>query len=176
MSDPTALDSPPPGGGLGPRARLGKRLAQVVYFVLLVWVIAAGAIEILAEGLFAARVPRDASACRTELVALRARLAEASLARPDGLGELGAVRAFRAALGGEAGRAWDNRVQELIDGCPAAESSAAYALARLRAAHEAMVRIDAQQVAPARDAHAQSVKAMAPVAAPPISKDQSPQP
>lgn len=149
---------------MGPGARRGRRVAQVIFFAVLVWVTISGAVQILAEGLFARRVPRDAQACRGELVSLRARLADASLAHPDGTGELAAVRAFRAALGGEAGRAWDIRVQELIDGCPAAESSAAYALARLRAAHEAMTRIDAHEVAPARDAHH---KAIAPLASTP---------
>lgn len=158
MSNPTPPDEP---RGPGARARLGKRVAQAVYFVVLVWVIAAGAIEILKEGLFAPKVPRTAEACRAELVALRTRLADASLAHPDKAGELAAVAAFRTALGGEAGRGWDNKVIELIDGCPAPEASAAYALARLRAAHEAMVRIDAQEVAPARDAHATAVKALA---------------
>lgn len=172
MSNPSSPDAP---RVLGARARLGRRLAQAAYFVVLVWVIVAGAVEILSEGLFAPRVPRDGNACRAELVALRARLADASLARPDGNTELAAVRAFRSGLGGEAGRAWDNRVIELIDGCPAPEASAAYALARLRAAHEAMVRIDAREVAPARDAHAQSVKALPPPAAFP-PKDQPPQP
>lgn len=137
---------------MGPGARRGRRVAQVLFFGVLVWVIVSGSAQILAEGLFAKRIPRDANACRTELSALRTRLADASLVQAEG-SELSAVAAFRRALGGEAGRAWDIRVQELIDGCPPAESSAAYALARLRAAHEAMVRIDAQQVAPARDAH-----------------------
>ena len=157
MTSPAAPEAP---RASGPRARSGKRVAQVVYFGLLVWVIVAGAVEILREGLFAARVPRDAAACQLELVSLRARLADAALARPDGPGELPAVRAFRGALGGEAGRDWDNRVTALIDGCPAAEASAAYALARLRASHEAMVRIDAREVAPARDAHLDSLKAL----------------
>lgn len=138
-------------------------MAQVIFFGALVWVIVSGSAQILAEGWFAKRVPRDSAACRAELVSLRTRLADASLVSSDNLGELAAVSAFRRALGGEAGRAWDIRAQELIDGCPAAESSAAYALARLRAAHEAMVRIDAQQVAPARDAHRRSAL---PVAAP----------
>ncbi len=129
------------------------------------WIIVSGSAQILAEGLFAGRVPRDATACRAEIALLRARLADASLAsaslETSGSGsqalqapsEVAAVTAFRTSLGGEAGRAWDIRAQELIDGCPATESSAAYALARLRAAHEAMVRIDAQEVAPARAAH-----------------------
>jgi hypothetical protein len=136
-------------------------VAQVLFFGVLVWVIVSGSAQILAEGLFAKKVPRDATACRAELVSLRTHLADASLVQSDN--ELSAVAAFRRALGGEAGRAWDIRAQELIDGCPAVESSAAYALARLRAAHEAMVRIDAQQVAPARDAHRRSAL---PVAAP----------
>jgi len=145
---------------LTPGQRRGRRAAQVVFFSVLIWVIVSGAVEILAEGWFARRVPRDASACRSELVALRARLADASLIAGDNVSELAAVRAFRAALGGEAGRAWDIRVQELIDGCPQAEANAAYALARLRAAHEAMVRIDAEEVAPARDAHKKAVSAL----------------
>ncbi len=150
MSDPTR---PSPSGNA---ARRGRRVAQVIFFGALVWVIVSGSAQILAEGWFARRVPRDSGACRSELVSLRTRLADASLVQSENLGELAAVLAFRKALGGEAGRAWDIRVQELIDGCPAAESTAAYALARLRAAHEAMVRIDAQQVAPARDAHRRS--------------------
>jgi hypothetical protein len=111
--------------------------------------------------MFAPRVVRDSAVCRTELVSLRTRLADASLINADTIGELAAVRAFRAALGGEAGRAWDIRAQELIDGCPAEESRAAYALARLRAANEAMLRIDAQEVAPARNAHRNTVAPIA---------------
>ncbi len=145
-----------------PGQRRGRRVAQVAFFSVLIWVIVSGAAEILAEGYFARPIPRDASACRGELVALRARLADASLISSENIGELAAVRLFRAALGGEAGRAWDIRVQELIDGCPTAEANAAYALARLRAAHEAMIRIDAEEVAPARDAHKKAVSAIAP--------------
>jgi hypothetical protein len=147
---------------LPPGQRRGRRVAQVAFFSVLIWVIVSGAAEILAEGWFARRVPRDANACRQELVALRARLADASLISSENIGELAAVRAFRAALGGEAGRAWDIRVQELIDGCPITEANAAYALARLRAAHEAMIRIDAEEVAPARDAHKKAVSQIAP--------------
>jgi len=155
-SRPTAVAALPPG------ARRGRRAAQLVFFSVLIWVIVSGAAEILAEGWFARRVPRDANACRAELANLRARLADASLISGSNVGELAAVRAFRAALGGEAGRGWDIRVQELIDGCPAAESNAAYALARLRAAHEAMIRIDAEEVAPARDAHKKAISQIAP--------------
>lgn len=173
MSNPGTPDAPP--RALGTRAKSGKRTAQAAYFVLLVWVIVAGAVEILREGLFAPKVPRNAAACQAELVTLRTRLADAALAHPEAPGELAAVRAFRASLGGEAGRDWDNRVIELLDGCPAAESAAAYELARLRAAHEAMVRIDAQEVAPARDAHTQSLKALVPVTAP-IPPQKAPQP
>lgn len=128
-------------------------MAQVLFFSVLVWIIASGTAQILSDALFARRVPREAEACRAELSILRARLADAVLAREDEKGELAAVDSFRAALGGPAGRAWDMRVQELIDGCPDAESDAAYALARLRAGHEAMIRVDAQELAPARIAN-----------------------
>jgi hypothetical protein len=140
----------------------------VIFFGVLVWVIVSGSAQILAEGLFARKVPRDSAACRAELSLLRTRLADASLVATEGTSELTSVAAFRKALGGEAGRAWDIRIQELIDGCPLAESQAAYGLARLRAAHEAMVRIDAHEVAPARLHYQNAMKGAAvPVAAPP---------
>jgi hypothetical protein len=157
VATPSVTSALPP---LPPGAKKGRRVAQVAFFVVLVWVIVSGSWQILAEGMFATRVPRDADTCRAELSLLRARLADASLVPAEGQGELAAVSAFRTALGGDAGRAWDQRVLELVDGCPAAESSAAYALARLRAAHEAMLRIDVQEAAPAREAHK---KALAPL-------------
>lgn len=167
---PTTPRTNQPADGVGGTGSTrGRRLGQALYFGVLVWVIASGSAQILAEGLFAKRVPRDAAACRAELVSLRTRLADASLVAIEAGSELASVAAFRKALGGEAGRAWDIRAQELIDGCPPAESSAAYGLARLRAAHEAMVRIDAQEVAPARLQYQSAVKGAAPVAAPPGS-------
>lgn len=134
-------------------AARGKRVAQVLFFSVLVWIIVSGTAQIVAEGLFAKRVPRTAEACRAELALLRARLADATLAHDDQKGELAAVATFREALGGEAGRAWDLRAEELEGGCPPAEAAAAYALARLRASNEAMIRIDAHQAAPARAAY-----------------------
>jgi hypothetical protein len=153
MAEPSRTSVPTP---LAPGAARGRRVAQIVFFAVLVWVIVSGSAQILAEGFFQKRIPRDAAACRAELALLRTRLADASLVASDGKGELGAVASFREALGGEAGRSWDVRATELVDGCPPEESAAAYALARLRASHEAMVRIDAQQVAPARDAYKKS--------------------
>lgn len=146
-------------------ARRGKLVGQGVFLVFLVWIIASGSITILRETLFSPRVSRGAEACRAELALLRAHLADArrivALHEPP-QAELAAVASFRAVLGGESGRAWDTRSVELIDGCPAVESSAAYALARLRAADEAMVRLDAQQAAPARRAHAEALRALSP--------------
>lgn len=165
MSTAARTDAAAPAKG--PGARRGRRIAQAIFFGVLVWVIASGSAQILAEGLFAKRVPRSADACRAELAVLRTRLATASLTAAEAGSELASVAAFRNALGGEAGRAWDIRVQELIDGCPPGESAAAYALARLRAAYEAMVRIDAHEVAPARLHYQNAIKSTAvPVAAP----------
>jgi hypothetical protein len=164
MSSPSLPGSAPPPlqGG----ARRGRRVAQIAFFSLLVWIIVAGSWQILAEGLFAKRVAHDEPSCRAELALLRARLADATLAPPEDAPELAAVAAFRAALGGALGRTWDIRVQELVDGCPPAESAAAYALARLRAGHEAIVRIGAQELSPARAAHR---RALSPFAGPPPS-------
>ncbi|GAC1352578.1 MAG: hypothetical protein NVS3B20_17360 [Polyangiales bacterium] len=132
--------------------RRGRRIGQVVFFSLLVWVIASASAEVLGETLFAPRTPITAEACRIELTALRRSLADA-LMRDRAGGELAALRSFRNALSSDQGRTFDTRVLALVDSCPRQESSQAYALARLRAAEEAMVRIDAQEVAPARTAH-----------------------
>jgi hypothetical protein len=141
-----------------PRAALrGRRVAQILFFSVLVWIIVSASVQILREAFFEPRVPRDAATCRAELSLLRARLADASLLDGTG-GELAAVSAFRNALGGEAGREFDRRVLELVDGCPEPESRAADALARLRAAQEAMVRVDALQSAPARLAHERAMQ------------------
>jgi hypothetical protein len=155
-------DEKPAAQGLPPNAARGRRVAQVVFFATLVWVIVSGSAQILAEGFFAKRVPRDAATCKAELAVLRNKLADASLVTTQGKGELAAVDAFRETLGGEAGRAWDLRAFELVDGCPPEEAAAAYALARLRASHEAMVRIDVREVAPARDAYQKALNSQSP--------------
>lgn len=172
MTDP----APP-----GPNARRGRRAGQVLLFALLVWVIVAGSWQILRDAVFRGAPARDAGACRTELASLRARLAEAALTgdadQNDGkpLTDTQAVDAFRATLGGPSGRAFDQRVWELIDGCPPEEARAAYALARLRAAQEAMLRLDALEAAPARAAHRKAVAPMLPKTAPPGASSAPPQ-
>jgi hypothetical protein len=136
-------------------------VGQAVFFLLVVWTIVSGSVPILRETLFAPHVPRNAEECRAELVTLRARLAEAALRQPAE-GELAAVTAFRRTLGEDLGRAWDSRLLELIDGCPRPEANAAYALARLKAADEALLRLDTREGAPARKAHADALRAITP--------------
>lgn len=136
-------------------------MGQAVFFLLLVWTIVSGSVPILRETLFAPHVVRDSATCRTELATLRARLAEAALREPT-QGELAAVAAFRRTLGDDLGRAWDSRLLELIDGCPRPEADAAYALARLKAADEALLRLDTREGAPARKAHADALRAITP--------------
>lgn len=155
----------PPKKSLSNGARRGRRVAQLLFFSVVVWVVVSSTAQILREAFFQPRIPRDAAACRAELALLRARLADASLVETT-QGESATVTAFRAALGGEAGRDFDRRVLELIDGCPADESAAAYALSRLRAAQEAMVRVDALQSSPARLAHDRAMKRLSNVIAP----------
>jgi hypothetical protein len=169
-AEPFAIDAfaPPPDkreivaepskANLPNGARLGRRIGQVLFFSAVIWVIVSSTTQILAEAFFAPKIPRSAEACRAELSLLRVRLAEASMVDTTSGGELAAVAGFRNALGGEAGREFDRRALELIDGCPPDESAAAYALARLRAAQEAMVRVDVLQSAPARLAHDRAVK------------------
>lgn len=142
---------------LPPGARRGRRIAQLLFFSVVVWVIASSTTQILREAFFQPKVPRPGPACRAELALLRARLADASLVETTG-GEGVTVTAFRTALGGEAGREFDRRILELVDGCPPDESAAAYALSRLRAAQEGMVRVDALQSTPARLAHERAMK------------------
>ena len=156
---PPVPDARPPSRDASPGGRRGRRVAQILFFSVLTWMVVSGAAEILSETVFARRVPRGDEACREELASLRSRLADASM-RDTGQGEQPAVRAFRSALSADSGRSWDTRVLELVDGCPRPEAEAAYALARLRAAHEAMVRIDAQQAAPARHAHERATAAL----------------
>ncbi len=151
---------------LGPNAKRGLRVSQVLFFSLLIWVIVAGSWQILRDAVFRGAPPRDALACKTELSRLRARLAEAAMATDDSASDTAAVDAFRTVLGAPSGRAFDQRVYELIDGCPPEESRAAYALARLRAAQEAMLRLDALEAAPARAAHR---KAVAPTIGPALT-------
>ena len=138
-----------------PGTKRGERVAQAVYLALLAWIIVAGSAQILRDAVFRGAPTRDANACRGELASLRARLADATLAVDDAVAgnETASVAAYRAALGGPSGRTFDQRVYELVDGCPKEEAGAAYALARLRAAHEAMIRLDALEEAPARLAH-----------------------
>jgi hypothetical protein len=145
-------------------------VAQIAFFAVLTWICVAIAVQMMGETLFAKRVPRSSEQCKEELAALRARLADASMG-PAQSTELASVDLFRAALGGPRGREFDNRVLELLDGCPKPEAEAAYAIARLRAAHEAMIRIDALEVAPARDAYARAFGGFSPAApaAPPAS-------
>ena len=156
--DKREIVAEPPKPNLPTGALFGRRVGQVLFFSAVIWVIVSSTTQILAEAFFAPRVPRSAEACRAELSSLRARLAEASLVDTTSGGELAVVNGFRAALGGEAGRDFDRRALELIDGCPPDESAAANALARLRAAQEAMVRVDVLQSAPARLAHDRAVK------------------
>ncbi|MBK7399342.1 MAG: hypothetical protein IPJ34_24525 [Myxococcales bacterium] len=158
---------------LGPNAKRGLRVSQVLFFSLLIWVIVAGSWQILRDAVFRGAPPRDALACKTELSRLRARLAEAAMATDDSASDTAAVDAFRTVLGGPSGRAFDQRVYELIDGCPPEESRAAYALARLRAAQEAMLRLDALEAAPARAAHR---KAVAPTIGPALTSPPPPNP
>ena len=140
-------------------------MGQAIFFVLLVWTVISGSVPILRETLFAPHVPRAGETCREELGILRARLAEAALRQPAE-GELAAVTAFRRALGEDLGRAWDSRLLELIDGCPKPEANAAYALARLKAADEALLRLDTREGAPARKAHADALRVITPTSTP----------
>ena len=139
----------------------GRRIAQVVFFSAVIWLIVSATAQILGEAFFAPRVPRTAEACRAELAMLRVRLADASLVDTTRGGELAAVTGFRTALGGEAGRDFDRRTLELIDGCPPPEAAVADTLARLRAAQEAMIRVDVLQSAPARLAHERALQRLA---------------
>ncbi len=141
-------------------------MGQLVFFTALLWVSGGGAFNVLREVLFLPKVPRSAEQCRAELDTLRARLREARVVAPADDSELAMVRAFRAALGDFQGRDWDIRVLALVDGCPAPESAAAYSLARLRAADEAMLRLDALEGAPARRADARALRELG-VTAPP---------
>lgn len=165
-----------PSTPTSPGARRGRRVAQMLFFAVLTWVCVSSATQIMGETLFAKRVPRTSEQCRVELNAMRARLADA-LMLPAQNDELKAVDAFRSALGGPRGREFDRRVLELVDGCPKAEADAAYAIARLRAAHEAMIRIDALEVAPAREAYAHAFGGFspaAPAAPPPSASAEAP--
>ena len=137
-------------------------MGQLVFFGVLVGVVVTGAAQVLAETVFTPRPARE-EGC-SDLVELRARL-DAAFRNHDAQGELASVAAFRAALGGEAGRDWDLRVMQLIDGCPEKEADAARALFRLRASDENLVRIDAQLGAPLR---AETDQALAPIP-PPLS-------
>ncbi len=152
-----------PSPNASPAARRGRRVAWVLFFGVLIWVCLAGSVQILGEALFRKKVPRSAEQCRLELDLLRSRLADASM-RPPEQSELASVEAFRAALGGPRGRDFDLRVLELIDGCPKEEADAAYAVARLRAANEAIIRIDALEVAPARRAYMRAFGGLSPAA------------
>jgi hypothetical protein len=159
---------PPPAGPPKPPMprgrRLGRNVGRALYVVAIVWVVASGAFQIIREAVFAPRVPRSAEVCRAELASLRGRLAEAPLRAAGVESEVSALAAFRAALGGEAGRAWDQRALELVDGCPPPESHAAYALSRLRAAEEALLRLDVREAGRARRAHDDAMRALPPAA------------
>jgi len=147
---------------MGSGARIGKRAGQVVLIGSLVWLCASATMQIIREAYFSPAPARTSEQCRAELSSLRARLADASLAASTvtDQGELAAVHAFRDALGGSAGRDFDLAIGALIDGCPEPESRVARALGRLRATHEAMVRLDAHEGAPARLAHQKALAAL----------------
>jgi hypothetical protein len=147
---------------LGTGARIGRRVGQVALFGALVWLCASATLQIVREAFFSPVTARNSEQCRAELASLRARLADASLAASavTDQGEMPAVHTFRDALGGPAGRDFDQAVGAVIDGCPEAESRVGRALGRLRSTHEAMVRLDAHEGAPARLAHKHALAAL----------------
>jgi hypothetical protein len=137
-------------GSTSKAARRGKLVGQAVFAAAFVWIVFSGSAQILTENFFVKHPPVDAPSCRTRLAALRGKLADAAML-PTPQGELATIDQFRAALGG---------AQALIDGCPKPEANAAYALARLRAADEAMLRHDARLLAPAQKANADAQHAI----------------
>lgn len=140
-------------------ARRGRIVGQAIFAAAFVWIVFSGSAQILTESFFVKHPPVDAAACRGRLAVLRAKLAEASML-PTPEGELAAVEQFRDALGGPKGRRWDAEALALVDGCPALEARAAYSIARLRAADEAMLRLDARMLAPARRVSADAQRAI----------------
>jgi hypothetical protein len=140
-------------------ARRGRLVGQAVFAASFVWIVFSGSAQIVKENFFIAHPPIDAPACRTRLQALRSKLADAAML-PTPEGEIAAVAQFREALGGTRGRAWDAEALALVDGCPKPEADAAYALQRLRAADEAMLRHDVRVLAPARKANADAQHAI----------------
>ncbi len=158
----SAAPAEPNARTLGRGARTGRRVAQLALVGAVVWLCASATFQIVREAFLLPAPPLDSAQCRAELTSLRARLADASIAASASTdrGELTAVSAFREALGGEGARTFDRRIGALIDGCPEAESAAARALGRLRATHEALVRLDAHEGAPARAAHAKALAAL----------------
>lgn len=156
MSSP---DRPPRSTG----ARRGRVVGQALYFGVMVWFVVSGAVPILRESFW--RRPAGVKTeldCGGALTALRARLDEAAI--PEVLltegSEVAAVRAFRARLSDDQGRAWDLQVQTLVDGCPDRYARAAYTLAQLRADDESAIRLDARQGAVSRRAHAAALRAL----------------
>lgn len=135
----------------------GRRVAQVLFFGTVVWIILSFSVQVLGDGLFRHADPKTAAECRVAIDALEAKLARASLAdRPAG--ELPAVNAFRNALSADGARAWDLEAFALVKACPEAESDLAYSVARLRATEEAMTRVDAVDAAAARRAYEHAKK------------------
>jgi hypothetical protein len=140
-------------------ARRGKLVGQAIFAAAFVWIVFSGSAQIITENFLVKHPPIDSASCRARIAALRSALDGASkLPTPEG--ELDAVAQFRAVLGGAKGRAWDAEALALVDGCPKPESDAAYALARLRAADEAMLRHDVHLLAPARRANASAQHAI----------------
>ena len=135
-------------------------MGQAIFAAAFVWIVFSGSAQILKENFFTKHPAVDAPTCRTRIAALRGKLADAAML-PTPQGELATVDQFRAALGGDRGRAWDAEAQALIDGCPKPEAEAAYALARLRAADEAMLRHDVRLLGPAQKANADAQHAIA---------------
>jgi hypothetical protein len=155
-------DAPAPNARTSPpskAARRGKLVGQAIFAAAFVWIVFSGSAQIVAENFFVKHPPIDAPTCRARLAVLRRELADAAML-PTPEGEVAALAQFRAALGGAQGRLWDAEALALLDGCPKPEADAAYALARLRASDEAMLRHDVRLLAPARRANASAQHAI----------------
>jgi hypothetical protein len=87
--------TPPTEPAAAPSSRhRGRRVAQVLFFGTVVWIILSFSAQVLGEGLFRHVPQRSAAECRAAIDVLEAKLARAQIAeRPAG--EREAVKSFR---------------------------------------------------------------------------------
>jgi hypothetical protein len=135
---PTALSSP---------RKTGRRVAQIVFWAVVVAVCLAGAVQITGQVLFPPAASVPVPSCHAGLRALHAAVDRARLAAASALGEDAALDRFRSALEPE----WSSRdlVASLCKGA-ATDEGALDAIERLRYAEEHAVRREAGELAPLR--------------------------